>query len=156
MIRVRPYRREDAPALAEIFFRAVHEGAVDYYTARERAAWAPRDALPPDWADRLGRQMTQVAETDGFSPAGFMTLGHDGHLDLAYVAPEAMGTGVAAALYDRLLVLAREAGMTRLETEASHLARRFFLKQGWAELTRQQVERDGVLITNFRMEKYLR
>ncbi|MFV0245517.1 MAG: GNAT family N-acetyltransferase [Qingshengfaniella sp.] len=155
MIRIRPYRPTDAPELSDLFHRAVHEGAARFYTAAERTAWAPPDAPGPDWADRLGAEITLVAETTHLAPAGFMTLGRDGHLDLAYVHPQAMVTGVAAALHDRMLGIARDLGHTRLDTEASHLARRFFLRQGWTDHGAQQVIRHGVTLTNFRMEKRL-
>jgi putative acetyltransferase len=152
MIRVRPMRPGEGPRLYALYHRAVHEGAAGAYTAAERAAWVPTDRMPADWPDRLTGQITVVAEADG-PPLGFMTLGRDGHLDLAFVLPEAMGTGAAAALHDRLLSEAGALGLTRLDTEASHLARRFLLKQGWTLLAAQQVQRRGQSLTNFRMEK---
>lgn len=154
MIRIRAFHPDDSNALRQIFFRAVHEGTAQWYTPEQRTAWANAAQAPPDWPKRLGDQITVVAETDGHL-TGFMTLGHDGHLDLAFVTPEAMGTGVASALHDRLLTLANKAEMPVLITEASHLARRFFLRQGWRELAKQEVALRGVLLTNFRMEKRL-
>ena len=152
MTRIRPYRGEDAPALRAIFWRAVQEGAASAYDQRQRNAWARAPEVPPDWPDRLGRQITLVAEQAG-TAVGFMTLGHDGHLDLAFVAPEAMGTGVAAALHDRVLAEAAARGLSLLTTEASHLARRFLLRQGWREIAEQEVEIGGARLTSFRMEK---
>jgi len=154
MTRLRYYRDEDAPLLHAIFYRAVHEGTVAHYSREQRAAWAPLDHHGAVWPDRLSRQITLVAETPSTEgPQGFMTLGWDGYLDFAYVLPEQMGTGVAAALHDGVLHVAREIGLSMLETEASHLARRFFLKCGWREVAAQSVERDGILIPNFRMER---
>jgi len=154
-IRIRPYRDGDAPVLAGVFDRAVREGAAAAYDADQRAAWASAPDAPPSWSERLGEEITVVAERDG-QVAGFMTLGRDGFLDLAFVLPEAMGTGVAAALHDRVLAEAEARGLTRLTTEASHLARRFFLKQGWRELGEIAVELGGARLASFRMEKRLR
>jgi putative acetyltransferase len=153
-VTVRNLEGPETEALHGIFLRAVRDGAAGYYDETQRAAWSGRAHEPPAWAERLGGQITVVAWA-GDQPQGFMTLGHDGHLDLAFVRPEAMGRGVAAALHDRLIHIARENGLTRLDTEASHLARRFFLRQGWVELAEQQVEIRGVKLTNFRMEKRL-
>lgn len=155
IVRVRAYREGDAPRLAQVFDRAVREGTVGAYDAAQRAAWASAMDTPPDWSRRLSEEITLVAERDG-RVAGFMTLGRDGFLDLAFVLPEAMGTGVAAALHDRVLVEADARGMTRLTTDASHLARRFFLKQGWRDLGERQVELGGTLLPSFGMEKRLR
>lgn len=154
MTRIRPLAPGDPPALHAIFFRAVREGAAAAYSDAQRAAWAADPEMPADWPRRLADQVTVVAEAAG-RPIGFMTLGRDGHLDLAYVLPEAMGTGVAAALHDRLLAEAEKLGLARLDTEASHLARRFFARQGWTVIAEQQIERRGQTLTNFRMEKRL-
>lgn len=153
-VRVRPYRPGDEAALYEIFYRAVHEGTGLFYDARERAAWAPDEAPGPDWAERLNRQITLVA-AHGRRPRGFMALGHDGHLDFAYVAPEAMGRGVGDLLHAHLLREAQARGMAVLDTGASHLARRFLLRHGWRQVARQSVPRQGVALTNFRMELVL-
>ena len=61
-----------------------------------------------------------------------MTLKADGCIDLAYVAPDAIGQGVAKALYDAILAEAVAVGIPRLHAEASHLARAFFERQGWS------------------------
>ena len=154
-MHVRPYRPSDAACLAQVFDRAVREGAAGAYTEAQRAAWASAMDTPPDWSRRLGEEITLVAERDG-QVAGFMTLGRDGFLDLAFVLPEAMGTGVAAALHDRVLVEAAARDLTRLTTEASHMARRFFFKQGWRDLGEIEVALGGAKLTSFSMEKRLR
>lgn len=156
MIRLRRYAPGDAQALFEVFYRAVHEGAAAHYTPEERHAWAPEPRHGPNWPDRLSRQITLIAETGRTSgPQGFMTLGRDGYLDFAYVLPEQRGQGISDALHDRMLTEARALGLSRLETEASHLARRFFLKCGWHVTAAQSVERRGVAIANFRMERQI-
>lgn len=151
MIRIRAYRDGDAGPLFAVFYRAVHAGTQAFYSEDERNAWAPSAKPGSMWVPRLAEQLTLVAEQDDGTAVGFMTMGDEGYLDYAYVAPEVMGTGVANALHASLLEHARHRGLTRLETEASHLARRFFLKHGWRDEGEQQVERLGVAITNFRM-----
>lgn len=153
-MRVRRFRREDAVAVHGVFVRAVSEGAAAHYSEAERLAWAPVTDLPEGWPDRLAGIATFVSEEEG-RITGFMALARDGLLDLAFVLPERMGQGVAAALHARVLEEARALGLTRLRTEASHLARSFFLKHGWVEEARQQVERRGVPITSFRMSRDL-
>ncbi|MBC55844.1 MAG: GNAT family N-acetyltransferase [Confluentimicrobium sp.] len=150
--QIRPGRPGDGPAAHHVLHAAVHQGAAAFYSAAERAAWAPDGPPAPDWEARLLSGHTLVAEDRAGAMIGFMTLGHDGFLDFAYVAPGWMGKGVGDALYAALEPIARAAGMRVLSTEASHLARRFFHRHGWATVARQSVIRDGVAITNFRME----
>lgn len=131
-VRLRGFRAGDAPALHAIFHRAVRDGTRSLYSPAERRAWSPAPAPPPWWAGRFRGQITVVALHDG-APCGFMTLGRDGHLDFAYVLPAFHGTGIAARLHDEILRRARRLGLRRLETEASLIGRRFFLKHGWSE-----------------------
>lgn len=147
---VRAFRHADAAEVHRVFVRAVREGAAGHYAEAERLAWAPVTELPASWPGWLAGMATFVAEQDG-RIAGFMALARDGLLDMAFVLPERMGTGVAGALHDRVLTEARALGLTRLRTEASHLARSFFLRRGWVEEARQEVVKQGVRLTNFRM-----
>ena len=150
-VSVRRFRDEDAGATARIFCDAVHQGAARHYDEAQRRAWAPGIPDLPAWRDRLGAQAVFVAERQ-HSVVGFMTLRPDGCIDLAFVAPDAMGTGVARQLYDAILREAARQRMPTLHTHASHLARPFFERQGWTMVREQTVQRDGVSLTNFFME----
>jgi len=153
-IAIRPGRPGDGPAAAEVFHAAVHQGAAAFYSAEERAAWSP--APPVDgWEARLLAGNCLVAEEASGQLIGFMTLGEDGFLDFAYVAPGWMGKGVADALYAQIEAMAHARGLPVLDTEASYLARQFFTRRGWQTTARQSVIRNGVALTNFRMEKPL-
>jgi putative acetyltransferase len=152
---IRPYRGDDAPALAAVFHSAVRTGAGRHYSAKQRAAWSPEPPSGDEWQARLAQPDTMVAELDG-AAVGFMTLDMTtGYLDFAYVAPGVMGKGVAETLYAVVEGRARVAGVAQLSTEASRLAERFFLRRGWQLVARQKVERRGVKIPNARMEKRL-
>jgi len=84
-----------------------------------------------------------------------MTLDDHGHIDLAFVVPDLIGKGVARALYERVEAEALRRGIGRLDTEASHMARRFFDRQGWSVVRQQSVAKGDVSLTNFIMEKRL-
>ena len=86
---------------------------------------------------------------------GFMTLDDDGYIDLAFVAPAHQRRGIGGRLYARIETLAREAGIERLHSQASYLVRGLFERRGWTVIREQQIERAGVTLTNFAMEKRL-
>lgn len=157
-MRLRRFYETDAAACGALFYRAVHEGAAEHYTPEQRAAWAPWQVPPPEVLERLAarlcEEITWVAEEQD-ALQGFMSLRIDGYLDMAFVAPERRRTGLAGQLYEKIEAAARDLGLTRLNTEASHLARHFFARRGWQLDAAQQVERRGVLIPNFRMSKAL-
>ena len=152
-LSIRSYAEGDAPGLAKVFHRAVHEGAATRYSLDERMAWSPSVPDGASWEERLSGLETVVAERAG-DPVGFMSLDVSrGYLDLAFVVPEVMGQGVAALIYAVVEGRARSAGLTRLTTEASLLAEPFFRRQGWRLMKRQKVERLGVELSNAVMEK---
>lgn len=129
MTQVRPYAATDREACFHVFRRAVHEGATRYDQAM-RDGWAPRTAPDLGTRDKLLDQDCWVAEEDG-QVVGFMSLKPDGELDMAFVLPEAMGKGVAGALYERLLARAKDLGMRRLTVHANEYSSRFLGRRGW-------------------------
>ncbi|MCI5047829.1 MAG: GNAT family N-acetyltransferase [Aquisalinus sp.] len=151
---IRPFMPEDTEALAEVFRCSIEELGPRDYSAAQVAVWASR---VPD-ASVLQARLTdgrKVFVAESGKPVGFIDLEPDGHIDLLYVTPDVAGTGVAVALYKTLEQAARQTGLTRLYTEASEGARRFFLKQGFTELHRRDFDLSGIKIHNYTMEKRL-
>ncbi|MDA1074759.1 MAG: GNAT family N-acetyltransferase [Proteobacteria bacterium] len=151
-MKIRSYNTADTAQIVALFFDSVRNGTGDHYTREQREAWAPEVPNAQEWAARLGALHTFVAEDDA-GIAGFMTLGEDGHIDLAYVRSDCIGRGVAQRLYEVIEAAAIDLKLKRLFSEASDLARRFFEKHGWRLIETRQVERYGVALTNHRMEK---
>jgi len=153
-MRIRPYRGSDLPCLVALFRATVHEVGARFYSPEALAAWAPDDLRPADWRPRLARNTALVAEEDG-AIVGFAELSPDGVVDMLYVDKDHQGRGIASALLADLEVRARKAGLARLTTDASRVARRFFLRRGFTLRAAQTVVRRGVPIENFRMAKTL-
>ncbi|MFC3615239.1 GNAT family N-acetyltransferase [Lutimaribacter marinistellae] len=154
-VLIRGLRAGEADALGLLFHRAVREGAAPAYSPEQRAAWSPQPPAGPDWAARLEREVTLVAEADGI-PVGFMSLEPEtGYLDLAFVLPEWRGQGVAGRLLAVLENRARALGLGALSTQASALARPFLLRNGWQDGPLQEVVRGGVTLHNYGMSRVL-
>ncbi len=149
-VTLRPYRPEDCPALAALFYETVHTVNAAHYTPAQLDAWAP--ACGPDlaaWDKSFRAHRTLVAELDG-RLAGFGDLDPAaGYLDRLYVHKDLQGRGVATALCNAL----EEAAAGPVLTHASVTARPFFARRGYRVLRAQQVERRGVTLANYVMEK---
>ena len=135
----------DAGALADVFWRGVHESAAPRYDAAQRAAWLQERPGAAAFAARLDGQRVWVAERDG-AARGFATLWPDGYLDFLYVLAEARGDGTAAALLAAVEAHARTAGLARLTARASDMARPLLLRRGWTVVGDAAQRRDGVTI----------
>lgn len=153
-ISIRQFRDEDAAATARVFFDAVHIGARSHYDEAQRRAWAPQVPETSQWRERLGSQTTLVAHRHD-SVIGFIGLSPYGCVDLIFVAPDEVGRGTAGSLHRAMLEEASGMRLRRLWAEVSQVARGFFERQGWAVVDQQAVSRNGVLLTNFVMERYL-
>jgi putative acetyltransferase len=139
---IRPYRPEDRAAVQRVYHRAIMEGTADHLTLDQRAAWAGSPDPDPDEPDKLLDQWCWVA-WEGARATGFMSLCRDGLLDMAFVIPEVMGKGTADALYDALLLKAREKHLPRLTVQASVFSRGFLVKRGWQVDSEGMQEFDG-------------
>ena len=116
MIRVRPYRPEDRATTALVFYRTVRKGAAGHYSPVQRQDWAHSPEPDLSEPDPRAGQATRLSEA-----CGRVT---------AFVLPEVMGRGHAAALYDGVLEHARTTGLARLTAHASHYSGRFLARRG--------------------------
>ena len=151
LVRLRPYREGDCPALAALFTDTVHTVNAADYTPAQLDAWAP--AAGPDlqdWDQRFKDHITLVAEVEGLL-AGFADLDPAaGYLDRLYVGSRFQRQGVATALCD---ALEQAAAARPFFTHASRTARPFFEHRGYRVVQARQVQCRGVSLENFRMEK---
>ena len=155
-MEIRPVRDGDAPALAALFFASVRQIAGRHYTAEQVAAWAPNVPAADGFIRRAGDGRTLlVAIGDDGQPIAYGDLEPDGHIDHIFCVPEAAGRGVGRQIYEALERAARSAGIGTLVVEASEPARRFFEKQGFTLIGRNDFQLNGVAIHNYTMRKAL-
>lgn len=147
-MEIRAYRSADCEALAKLFYDTVHTSNAKDYTLEQLNAWATGKMDLKEWDKSLSEHFCVVA-TDNGEITGFGDIDKTGYLDRLFVHPRHQGKGTAAAICDRL----EQAADGNIITCASITARPFFEKRGYKFVKKQQVERHGVLLTNFVMEK---
>ena len=152
--KIRHYRSADADSIVQIFHASVHGLANSDYTSAQLKAWSPspRDA---DWYRTRAQNRTIWVAERADTLIGFAELESNGHVDMVYVAPSVARQGVATALLHALESHAREAGLPGLFVEASETALPFFTRVGFGSARRREIERDGVRLHNYAMEKAL-
>jgi len=149
---LRQYQPGDLHAIVAVFQCSVREIASRDYAPAQVAAWAPEPADLDAWARRLATGAVFVSEREG-RVAGFARIDATGELDLLYVDPHFQRRGVATELLTALVAWAKRNGVTRLAANVSITARSFFEHAGFRLLRSQTVERSGVMLENFRMER---
>ncbi len=145
---LRKYAPGDCKALAELFYNTVHTVNARDYSQAQLDAWATGAVDLDTWNRSFLAHMTIVAVEDGII-VGFGDMDGSGYLDRLYVHAAYQGQGVATAICDEL---ERVIPGTHT-THASITARPFFEHRGYRVIKEQQVERKGVKLTNFVMER---
>lgn len=147
---LRRYCTADLPALAELFHQTIHTINARDYSPEQLAVWSPGKIDAERWDRTLSEHYSIVAEIDGI-PVGFGDIDATGYLDRLYVHSEHQGEGIASAICAKLEAYACALGCKTVTVHASITALPFFQKQGYRIIKEQQVERNGILLTNFVM-----
>jgi len=145
---IREYQSSDCGELADLFYFTVHTVNAKDYTKEQLDAWATGRVDLEAW-DRSLLEHTSVVAVDGETIVGFGDIDDTGYLDRLFVHAEHQGQGIAAAICGRL----ERAARGRIVTHASITAKPFFEKRGYQAVKEQRVERQGVFLTYFVMEK---
>lgn len=145
---IRTYTSADCPEIMKLFYQTVHTVNAKDYTQEQLDAWAPRKLDEEQWDLSLQKHYSLVAvEKDKI--VGFGDMDSDGYLDRLYVHATCQRQGIATVICDRLEQLCEG----KITTHASITAKPFFESRGYRVIRPQTVERNGVKLTNFVMEK---
>lgn len=144
----RAYQPSDCRELAELFYNTVHTINAKDYTREQLDVWATGQVDLKKWDQSLQEHFTIVA-VDGDMIAGFGDIDQTGYLDRLFVHSDYQRKGIATAICDRLEPAVQE----NIVVHASITARPFFEKRGYKVVKEQQVERQGIFLTNFVMLK---
>ena len=169
-MELRKYRPQDCAEMARLFYDTVHTVNAADYTEEQLDAWADGQVDLEKWNASFLEHDTLVA-VEGETIVGFGDMDSIGYLDRLYVHKDDQKKGIATAICDRLERGIRKRAAFRTETDgnaqqaegerveltftthASITARPFFEKRGYVVKKEQQVERHGILLTNFVMER---
>lgn len=144
---IREYIPSDCEQIAELFYQTVHTVNVKDYPLEQLSVWASGNVDLSVWNKSFLEHNTLVAIENSII-VGFGDIDSTGYLDRLYVHKDYQKQGIASALCDKL-----ENGFTKITTHASITAKPFFLHRGYKVVKEQQVERNGIFLTNYVMEK---
>lgn len=147
-MQIRKYQSSDCREMTELFYETVHTVNLRDYSAEQADAWAPGNPDTDQWDRSFLEHYSIVAVEDG-RIVGFGDIDESGYLDRLYVHKDYQRQGIAAALCDRL----ENHVSGKIEVHASITAKPFFENRGYRTVKKQQVERKGIFLTNYVMEK---
>jgi len=146
---IRPATTSDAAALAELFCRAVKHISNSHYSEQEKNAWLQGADDADFWQKHIDGGNVRVATHNG-RVLGFIEYQPEqSHLNCLYTDPHHQRQGIATALLNAVLPSA-DSGKT-ITVDASKAALAFFQKQGFVRQHENQIPRNGLVLTNYRM-----
>lgn len=150
-MEIRKYERDDLEKIIKLFRDTVHNVNIKDYNPEQVEAWAPADSIDMEmWNKTLSEHHTFVAVNDS-EVIGFGDIDDAGYLDRLYVHHDYQRQGVATLICNKLesMIDADQA----IVTHASITAKPFFEKRGYMVVKEQLVERNGVFLKNYIMER---
>lgn len=148
-MKLRKYRSADCETLAKLFYDTVHSVNIRDYSAEQVSAWADGNVDLAAWDKSFLEHYTIIAEENGVI-VGFGDITKGGYLDRLYVHKDYQRQGIGSAICDEL---ESYPDSDELTVHASITAKPFFASRGYAVEKERQVERRGVVLTNFLMIK---
>ena len=146
---IRPAASSDATALAELFSRAVKHISNSHYSEQEKNAWLQGANDADFWQKHIDGGNVRVATHNG-RVLGFIEYQPEqSHLNCLYTDPHHQRQGIATALLNAVLPSA-DSGKT-ITADVSKAALAFFQKQGFVRQHENQIPRNGLVLTNYRM-----
>lgn len=146
---IREYNTSDCSHLAKLFYETVHSVNARDYTREQINVWASGNVNLKEWDQSFLAHYTLVA-IENEEIVGFGDIDPTGYLDRLYIHKDYQNQGIAAAICNKL---EQRFDTDKIITHASITAKPFFEKRGYRVIQEQEVERRGILLTNYVMEK---
>lgn len=145
----------DSNDLLTIFRDAVSVTGLDAYPLQQVMAWLSTADDDETFIKDIQLGISRIAVNRDGRAVGFAQMYPLGHIRMLYVLPQMSRRGVGSVLLADLLRKCRDSGWHHLTTDASRISQPLFTRFGFEIVEVEQVERHGVWIERFRMEKYI-
>lgn len=148
---MRPIRPADAPLLREIYVDAIQTQAAQAYSPEQIRAWTQLAWLPGILDRTLEEGQGWMRGLDD----GFAIRHPANRLSMLYCRGRSSRQGHGSALLQAIEGDAQQAGIRRLQTEASLLSRPMLERRGWTVIAPEPFTIAGVPFVRFKMQKAL-
>lgn len=148
---IKKYQQSDCAETFKLFYNTIHTVNAKDYTAEQLDAWVNQSMSMLDWNKSLEKNYCVISIANGII-TGFgdiENIGKVSYLNRLYVHKDYQGMGFGNALCDTL----EKSTQGKIAVHSSITAKPFFEKRGYKVIKEQKVERLGVFLINYMMEK---
>lgn len=154
-ILTRQATSNDLEKILQLFRETIETVNAKDYSPEQITVWKNGASKKERWLKKISEQYFLLAEIDK-EIVGFGSITQDGYLDFMYVSKNHQRIGVAQKIYSGLERFASEHQLDQIISDVSITAAPFFEKQGFGVLQEQEVNFDGITLSNYKMNKQLK
>lgn len=145
----------DLAGILELFRETIIEVNKKDYSPEQLQVWMAGANDIERWQNKIRDQYFLIAE-ERSKIIGFASITPEGYLDTLFVHKDRQGEGIAGLLIRSLLEFAKDQQITEITTDASITARPFFEKVGFRVIRKQEINKKGISIANYKMRVSLK
>jgi putative acetyltransferase len=153
-INIRQAISNDLENILQLFRETIEVVNAKDYSPEQVKVWANGAEKKEKWSEKISQQYFVLAEI-GSILVGFGSITIDGYLDFMYVNKNYQNIGVATEIYNELEKFAQTNQLDKITSDVSVTAKPFFGKKGFEVIREQQVDINGIKLTNYKMQKHL-
>ena len=153
-VLIREYKASDLTQVVKVFKDAVIETGPEQYTSEQVKVWSSYPADLDEFNTILLQGLTYVAQEED-NIVSFGTLYPVDRIEFIYTIKKYSNMGIASSIYKMLENHARDHSVPKIFTEASIIAKPFFIKTGFKIEGKETVIRKNTEFQRYRMSKKL-
>lgn len=153
-MELRRYRPKDLHEVVQLYYETINSVNIKDYSKEQIKVWSDAKENLLHKKDFFLSLYTIVAMKNDII-IGYGNIDDFGYLDHLYVHKDFQGLKTATAICDELENYVFIKGIRVITVHASISAKPFFINRGYKVVKEQEVERQGIKLTNYLMEKDL-
>lgn len=155
-IQLRDYVLEDARDLANIYYNTIHKINIRDYNQQQVDVWAPKSSLELEGWMKKWEKLKPIVAVINNKIVGFAEFNNQtGYIDCFYCHHDYIGVGVGTSLMKAIDAKAKSNNIRRIYADVSITAKPFFEAKSFSLVKEQIIDRQGVKLKNYVMEKHL-
>ena len=153
-ITIRQATSNDLEGVVQLFKETIEVVNAKDYSPEQINVWKNGSSKKERWLNKFNEQYFLLAEINN-TIAGFGSITPGGYLDFMYVNKDYQSVGVATEIYKELEKFAKTNQLDKITSDVSITAKPFFERRGFEVIREQQVDINGIKLTNYKMQKRL-
>lgn len=145
----------DLKEMQELFIDTIKSVCQKDYNPKQIEVWISGVSNTERWIAVINTQFVLLAIIEN-KIVGYGTLKDGNYIDFFYVHKDFQRQGIADKILSKLEIEAKKASSKTISSDISITAKPFFEKKGFIIIAEQKIQKSGVELINYKMEKSLK